>query len=236
MRQCDLCVVVPMYKTAPHVAPLFARLLQATERAGLSVHVVFVDDNCPEQSYLEVEQLRDPRADLVRLSQNCGQWDAVRAGLTYALDRSDCAFFAVMDGDQQDPPEALPDLVDVMTREGSPVAFALRQGAYQSGSRMLSGRIFKMIIRRLSGMPKGAGGYLVMRRKLVQKLVETPNSRFYLPGLAALHASSVSQLRFDRAQRQIGASSYTGAMRLSAAYNHILCILIERRTNVTDRL
>jgi dolichol-phosphate mannosyltransferase len=65
---------------------------------------------------------RDPRLKSVSLSRNFGHQVAISCGLDFA----DGAAVIVMDGDLQDPPEVLPDLV-ARWREGWDVVYAVRQ-------------------------------------------------------------------------------------------------------------
>ena len=64
----------------------------------------------------------DSRVRLIRLSRNFGHQVALSAGLDHA--RGDAVIS--MDGDLQDPPELIPELID-RWRAGSDVVFAIRQ-------------------------------------------------------------------------------------------------------------
>jgi undecaprenyl-phosphate 4-deoxy-4-formamido-L-arabinose transferase len=104
-------VVVPVHRNAATLAPLVERLGAALEgvRGGWSVRLIV--DACPEGSgpVAAAPAVRDAHVRVTWLDRNVGQHAALTQGL---LAEPDAAVWVCMDADLQDPPEAVPALLD----------------------------------------------------------------------------------------------------------------------------
>jgi glycosyltransferase involved in cell wall biosynthesis len=206
--------VVPVHRSEATLAALRARLEAALPREH---EVVFVDDASPDGSagVLARMEAADPRVRMVRHAVNRGQHAAVLTGLDAA--RGEVA--VVLDADGQDPPEAIPALLDRLAAPDRPAAvFALRRGAYSGAGRRLSGRAFRAALRLAAGrrLPPGAGMFFAVRADLARDLVAAAPATGpapYVVGLIARSGRSLAGVPVERAPAV--ASSYTGAMRLA---------------------
>ena len=220
-----MSVVVPVYKNAATLEPLYQRLrsvLEATDRAW---EILFVNDACPEGSGKILRRLarQDPRVAALSLEANAGQARAIWTGLHFARGE----WVVIMDADLQDPPEAIPLLLERATREQEPidVVFAGRRKRYEAWGRWLSGWLFRRLRGWLCGIPGDAGGFGVLRREAVRAVVarDLPNPQWsIIVGCAGL--SSIS-LPVPRAVRPVGRSAYTHRMRWRLAWETLRSIL-----------
>ena len=101
-----------------------------------------------------------------RLPGNIGQQRAVLAGLAQARGSR----VVVMDADLQDPPEAIPVLLDALSGNVSAVFFG-RRGRHQSIVRHLTSRLFKTLLHMACGTPPDAGLFVAMDRRMVTRLL-----------------------------------------------------------------
>ncbi len=125
-----LSVVVPIYNEADNIGPFLQRLERALDGLDGGYEVVCVDDGSSDASaerWLE-ERQRNPAIKLVRLSRNFGKELALTAGLDHAMG----AAVVVIDADQQDPPELIPELL-AKGREGFDVVHARRASRQGDG-------------------------------------------------------------------------------------------------------
>ena len=90
-----------------------------------------VDDGSSDASAKRLleERLRNPAIELVCLSRNFGRELALTAGLDHAMG----AAVVVIDPDQQDPPELIPELL-AKSREGIDVVHARRASRQGDGA------------------------------------------------------------------------------------------------------
>ena len=219
----DVSVVVPLYRSAGTLPELCGRLIRVFEGENLSCEVILVDDRSPDGTQAEAQRLvaGDARLGLVTLDRNVGQHRAVLAGLAHA--RGSRA--VVLDADLQDPPEWIPELL-ARANDGFDAVFAGRRGRYQSLHRTFTSFVYKWIQHLLCGVPRDAGMFIVLSRRLVERLVDFGGSdRLTVPtliGLSGLPYASVPMVRPSRPQ---GTSSYSSRRRFSLGITNILAIV-----------
>ena len=155
---------------------------------------------------------------------NKGQQEALRTGLAACAQ----SLVVVMDADLQDRPDAIPELLRSLEQHQTDVVFAARVGRYQSGLRMMSSRIFRWLVRRVTGLPRGAGGFVAMRGSVAARIAATRTRRFYLAGLIGCSDARVSAIPVARDTREIGQSAYTHSLRLRTAISNLICIFEQR--------
>ena len=117
-----ISVVAPVYNEAETVDELHRRLTAALIPLG-SYEIVLVDDGSTDATWDAVRGLAasDSHLRAVRLSRNFGHQVALSAGLDHARGEAVIS----MDGDLQDRPELIPELVE-RWRQGFDVVFAVR--------------------------------------------------------------------------------------------------------------
>ena len=102
-------VIIPLFNEEQGVELLAERLTKAVLTQHYHFEFVVVDDGSVDSTVeiLRNWQRRDSRVVIVKLSRNWGHQAAVNAGLDVAT--GDAIVF--MDGDLEDPPELIPDLL-----------------------------------------------------------------------------------------------------------------------------
>jgi polyisoprenyl-phosphate glycosyltransferase len=214
----DISVVVPVYGNADTVDALHETVRDVLRREGLSCEFVFVDDACPAGSLPALHRVAatDPNVRVVPLRRNVGQHRAVLIGLAHARGR--CA--AIMDGDLQDPPEALPRMLEEL-RRGRAAVFAGRRGRYESAARLITSRAFKTLLHILTGVPRDAGMYVVISRPMIDHLVARREARPFVVAMIGTSGLPLSSIPIDRLRRSSGRSTYTSWMRLKAGWSAV---------------
>jgi glycosyltransferase involved in cell wall biosynthesis len=199
-------VVAPVYGNAATVAELCRRLAAVLPGEH---EILLVDDGCPHGSWAAIEAV--PRARGIRHEVNRGQNAAVLTGLRAARGEE----IVVLDADLQDPPEAVPRLLEELRRGDAAAVFGGRRGRYESGARMLASRLFKRTLRLLSGrrLPVDAGLFLAMGPEMRDAL--TAGDPPYL--LAAMARSGLPMRSVPVTRARGGASAYSGRARAALA-------------------
>lgn len=206
-------IVVPVFGNSRCLGELAERVARAL--AAMPYELILVDDASPDaaRTYIQSLLAMDTRIVGLQLTKNVGQNTALLAGLA----RAQGDLLAVMDGDLQDPPEALPWLIAALAEREVDVVYASRCGAYEGPLRLLPGRALKLVLWALTRgkVPPTAGLFLVMRRAVAQRVLDNASADPYLLVLVARAARSRATVPVARTRARH--SSYDTAMRLHLA-------------------
>lgn len=195
-------VVIPIYNESENLPELRRRLAAALDQTGEPWEVVFVNDGSRDASPAMLRQYHaeDPRLKVVYLSRNFGHQPAITAGIHLARGR--CV--VLMDGDLQDPPELLPQLI-AKWREGSQVVLAERTSRQDSGTRGIGFRLFYPLLRQMSDLPApDAGVFGLMDRQVVDQFNKLPERNRFIPGLRTWLGFTVASVPYERQLRAAG--------------------------------
>ena len=99
-----VCVVIPMYRTAPYIESVIREIPAWVWR------IIAVDDASPDDCAEKVLNLHDPRVVLIRHAKNQGVGGAMLTGYNRALEMG-ASLVVKMDGDGQMPVEYLENLI-----------------------------------------------------------------------------------------------------------------------------
>ena len=201
-------VVIPLYNEEENIAELHARVARACERAGGPWRVTYIDDGSRDRTVELVHECRrgDPRFRVLRLSRNFGHQPAITAGLRQA----DADAVVLLDGDLQDPPEFIPDLVAAW-REGAEVVIARRRSRQDTGLRRLAFDLFHAGFRYLvdADIPPHTGTFCLLARPALDAINGLPESHRFFPGLRAWVGFRQVLLEYDRHARHRGSPKQT---------------------------
>ncbi len=219
-------VAIPLYNEELGVPELLRRTCAALESAPGGPHeIVLVDDGSTDRTLalLEAAAASDDRLVVISLSRNFGH----QAALTAALDHVSGDVTIVMDGDLQDPPELIPDLLEQFAK-GYDVVYAQRMHRKEAWWLRLSFFLFYRIFRRLSSVPVplDAGDFGLMSRRVVDELRRTPERHRFLRGLRSWVGFRQVALPVARPERQAGKSKYSLRRRLAGAFDGIFAFSI----------
>jgi len=201
-------IVVPIFNEQETLAALRQRLTAAMESSGQAWELVLVDDGSRDDSprILRTFQEEDPRIKVVILSRNFGHQPAVSAGIHHAT--GDCV--VLIDGDLQDPPEIIPDMIRKW-QEGFQVVLGERTSRSERGARGLGFRLFYPILRQITDLPEApdAGIFGLMDRRVVDEFNKLPERNRFIPGLRSWLGFRQTSVLYDRAGRAAGKPKQT---------------------------
>jgi polyisoprenyl-phosphate glycosyltransferase len=205
-----VAVVVPVYGNEATLERLVERVAGAL--AGRSWRLRLVVDASPDDSAAVARRLagRDERVAVTALERNVGQHRALAVGLGQ---EPDAGAWVCLDADLQDPPEAVPALLDRLAAGDVAAVFAGRRGAYEGPARLLTGRLHRALMARLTGLPPDAGAFLALG-PAARDVVLAQLSPSLVAAIGAARLPTVS-LPVVRAARPVGTSAWTARARLT---------------------
>jgi dolichol-phosphate mannosyltransferase len=219
-------VAIPIYHEEAVVPELVRRTSAVLDSLPGGPHeIVFVDDGSSDGTLgmLEAAAERDPRIVVVELSRNFGHQTALAA----ALDQVSGDVVILMDGDLQDPPEAIPTLVDHY-RQGYDVVYAQRVNRKEPWWLRMCYYVFYRLLAALSSieLPLDSGDFGLMSRRVVDEIRAMPEHHRYLRGLRTWVGFRQIGIPVERAARHAGRTKYSPLKLLKLASDGIFAFSI----------
>jgi dolichol-phosphate mannosyltransferase len=203
----EISVVVPLYNEEENVSELHRRLTAALGGIGTPYEILYVNDGSRDATPRMIDALGadDPHVSVLHLSRNFGHQASVSAGIDHAMGRA----VVVMDGDLQDPPEVIPDLVRLW-RDGYDVVYAVRQGRKEGAGKRLAYHTFYRLLNAVSDLeiPLDSGDFSLMDRRVVEALRGLPEKLRFVRGLRTFVGFRQTGLPYEREARAAGDSKY----------------------------
>jgi len=205
----NLSIVIPLYNEEKNFEELKERLFRVLEPLTIGWELIFVDDGSSDETLELVEKLaaRNSSVKAVSLTRNFGHQAALMAGLDYA--NADAVI--TMDGDLQDPPELIPELIGKW-KEGNHVVYARRKN-YRSDhflKRWLS-MLFYFTIKtlKMSTAPRNVGDFRLVDRRVLEELRNMRERTRYLRGMVSWLGFKHAFVDYDRPDRANGKAGYS---------------------------
>ena len=138
---------------------------------------------------------------VVELARNFGHQVAITAGLDYSQGKA----VIVMDGDLQDPPEALPEFI-AKWREGHDVVYGVRERRKEGWLKRAAYAGFYRLLRRVANIeiPLDSGDFCIMDRRVVDLLISMPERNRFVRGIRSWVGLNQVGLPVERHARERG--------------------------------
>jgi dolichol-phosphate mannosyltransferase len=211
-----LSVVVPLFNEEAIISDLVKNLQSVCSSCVKDYELIMVNDGSNDETLqmLAVESETRPELVIVDLSRNYGHMQALSAGLNFASGRA----IVVMDGDFQDPPELIPELVGEW-KNGADIVLAKRTKRNENFLQRLLTKWFYIIFKALAeiSIPNQVGTFCLMDRRVVQKINQMPERQRYFAGLRSWVGYKTSTVDYQRPARKNGKSrvSFRGLISLA---------------------
>lgn len=215
-KKVEISVVVPVYGCKGALMELYKRTQKTLESLFESYEIIYVDDNCPQNSWEIVEELcsQDPNVVGIKMSRNFGQMKAILAG----LDASCGEWVVVMDCDLQDSPEDIEKLYD-KAQEGYDIVFSRRKKRHDNKLKIAVSKVFYKIYSVLTEdcYDPAMSNYCICNRNVIDNFCKMREChRAFTMYLKWLGFNSTI-IDVEHSNRKEGKSSYSMRKRFKLA-------------------
>ncbi len=217
-----LCsVVVPMYNEEDVLAETYRRLTKVMGKSGFSYEIVFVNDGSRDKTGQMLGEIcdKDNRIKLLDFSRNFGHQVAITAG----MDHSSGQCIAVIDGDLQDPPELIPEMIKLW-KEGYDVVYGKRISRKgESFFKKLTAAVFYRFLKSMTDVdiPVDTGDFRLIDRRVRDALMHVKEKNRYVRGLISWLGFRQTAIEFEREERFAGETKYPLKKMLKLALDGI---------------
>ncbi|MGF0537106.1 glycosyltransferase family 2 protein [Agrobacterium sp. ES01] len=210
-REClELSVVAPCYNEEDGLVEFCRRALAAAAAASTdgAYELVLIDDGSSDSTWSLISEQASlhPQIVGIRLMRNHGHQLAASAGLAHARGNR----VLLIDADLQDPPELLLLMMPIMDG-GADVVYGQR--AVRRGETWFKRATASAFYRMLSWLsetdiPKDAGDFRLMSRRVVDVVLSMPERDRFLRGLVSWVGGRQVPVIYERDARFAGDSHY----------------------------
>ena len=218
--------IIPLYNEEDCLPELINRIEKVKNEIkinkNIDVNTIFINDSSSDNTFKILEDYANKNSHIkvISFTRNFGHQIAISAGLNYCTD--DAAI--IIDGDLQDPPELIFDLIEELNK-GYDVVYAKRKKRKgESIFKLITAKLFYGIINKLSGVqiPKNTGDFRIISRSVINQLNKlSERHRFHRAIIPWLGFNS-SFIEYDREKRFAGKTKFSLRKMLNLAINAIL--------------
>ena len=195
-----ITLILPVYNEVENLRSLTSLIQKVLDELPVKSEIIYVNDGSYDGSTEVLDRIasEDDRIRVVHLSRNFGHSAAVRAG----LDQSDADAVILMDSDGQDDPLAIPRMVDRWIK-GAEVVYAVRVARKEGAWKRCLFSLFYRILGKLSSVkiPKDAGNFGLMDRRVVEQIQQLIEVDRYIPGLRSWTGFRQESIQVERLER-----------------------------------
>lgn len=206
----SLSVVVPCYNEEAVIQEFYKRTKQVLlSMQNVDSYIIFINDGSKDNTRCILNHIadQDKKVRVIHFSRNFGHQPAVTAGLNNC--ETDLA--VIIDADLQDPPELIPELVDVQTKENAGVVYCVRKERKgESFFKKLTAKLFYKTMNNLSEVefPRDTGDFRLIDRKVIEAFNNFHEKGKYIRGLISWIGYKQIPFYYDRDARFAGETKY----------------------------
>jgi len=219
-----LSIVVPLYNEEDNVALLTQKIHESL--AGYAYEIIYIDDFSTDRTRKTVKDLKDEKVHLIELKKNYGQSLALAAGLDYA----NGDYIITMDGDLQNDPSDIPEMLKYAVEDDYDVVTGIRRKRKDSLVKKIPSKIANFLVRRVTKLDiKDNGCALkVFTRDIAKDLNLYGEMHRFITLLAHLEGAQIKQVPVKHHARHAGVSKY-GLERVFKVVADMMLLLFIRK-------
>jgi len=225
---------IPVFNDSKSAALLLEQLDAVAATLPHDFAVVFVDDGSREEecAALPGPTPHIPAVEVLRLRRNLGHQRAIAIGLSFIAAETDADYVVVMDGDGEDCPSSLPQLLAAAQGSGHAAVFAERLRRHDGAGFMVGYRTFRLLHKLFVGRDVKVGNFSILPRPVLERVVGVSEIwNHYAAGV--FHARiPIVQVPIARGRRLAGESK----MNLPSLVMHGICALSVWSDVIVSRL
>ena len=166
-----ITILVPAYNEEEALPLLYERVSKImNDMKDYEFELLFVNDGSKDNTLNEIKKLReqDKRVSYVDFSRNFGKEIGMIAGLDYAT--GDCVI--IMDADLQDPPELIPQMVELWEQGYDDVYAQRKSRKGETWLKKFTSKMYYKVLQSQTRVPiqKDTGDFRLLDRRCVNAL------------------------------------------------------------------
>lgn len=181
----DISVVIPLLNEEESLNELHDWIAKVMQSNRYSYEILFIDDGSTDTSWEVIEQLSKKNASVkgIRFQKNYGKSQALNAGFKEV--EGDVVI--TMDADLQDSPDEIPELYNLIAKDGFDLISGWKKKRYDSKIRKnIPSKLFNAAARKTSGLKLHDFncGLKAYKKEVIKSIDVNGEMHRYIPVLA----------------------------------------------------
>jgi len=181
----DISVVIPLLNEDESLQELHDWIAKVMQSNRYSYEILFIDDGSTDTSWEVIEKLsqENPQVKGIRFQKNYGKSQALNAGFKEVQGK----VVITMDADLQDSPDEIPELYNLIVKEGFDLISGWKKKRYDSKIRKnLPSKLFNAAARKTSGLKLHDFncGLKAYKKEVIKNIDVSGEMHRYIPVLA----------------------------------------------------
>lgn len=227
-NQYNLFIVVPCYNEEAVLVETTRQLTKVLDTIiqkrliNIDSCILYINDGSTDKTWELIEYLHQTNKYVagVNLAGNVGHQNALMAGLTIAVDKSDIVI--TIDADLQDDPNAIQEMIIKYT-EGNDIVYGVRKNrTTDTWFKRTTALGFYSMMKWLGVKSVyNHADYRLMSKRALQYLLQFRERNLFLRGIIPLIGYQTTNVYYNRAKRFAGESKYPISKMLSFALDGV---------------
>jgi glycosyltransferase involved in cell wall biosynthesis len=182
----NISVVIPLLNEEESIKELYLWIAKVMQTNSFTYEVIFIDDGSTDTSWSIIDSLhkQHPQIKAIQFLRNFGKSQALHAG--FAMAQGDVVI--TMDADLQDNPEEIPELYNMICKQGYDLVSGWKKVRYDSKIfKNFPSKIFNWAARKTSGVQLNDFncGLKAYHKNVIKNIEVTGEMHRYIPVLAS---------------------------------------------------
>jgi len=218
-----LSVIIPCFNEEAALGECYSRTRTALNALDCATEIIFVNDGSTDSTRAILDELaaKDNNVKVIHFSRNFGHQPAVSCGIK----NCDADWAIVMDADMQDPPELIPDILNLARTEHANSIYCVRTSREEeSRFKLLTANWFYRTMNRMSEVefPLDTGDFRLIDRKIMNEFKRLKENGKYIRGLISWIGFKQVPFYYERKARVAGTTKYPLRKMMKFATNALL--------------
>jgi glycosyltransferase involved in cell wall biosynthesis len=146
----DISIIIPAKDEAESIPELCQWISRVMQSHGFTYEVILIDDGSTDSTWHEIVKINEenPNFKGIRFNRNFGKSAALQTGFREAHGR----VVVTMDADLQDSPDEIPELYNMIRKEGYDLVSGWKKKRHDPISKTIPSKFFNYLTRKISGI------------------------------------------------------------------------------------
>ena len=208
--ESKLSIGIPVYNEQENVQELVYRITDSMKNASIqNYEIVFTDNHSTDMTMDVLKKLSYDYPDKIKILRHARNYGYQTSILT-CLENCDGDYVAIIDGDLQDPPEHLPNMLSLAKSNDANIVYGVRKSRKEKFWKILAYKLFYKLWNKVADIEIqiDSGEFAIYDRFSVNQILKFKEKNRFQRGIRAYLGLKQLPYYYDRELRSNGISKF----------------------------